>query len=307
MGTTFETLYTVVRTNCGLKSDDDSLIKSYINDRYKAVIMKFAWPFVYTKTTLLTTAKYSTGTVTTNGTTTITGSGMTFTSAMVGRKFKVTGFEEVYTISTYVSATQITLDNAFNGSDSTTNTYEIFQDLISLPSDCALIVALRQARTPIELTPVGIRELFDYDPIPTLTNTDPVRYAYYKLAATTNYQQIMLHPPPYRQIVLDLEYKKVITELSATTDEPLIPEQYRDILKFGAMSDVYLGKRDDTKDTRYLVYESKYNNILSVMLSKYGNTDDVMRIIPENKRTSRGTDLQTLANKYDLGEYFDIA
>jgi len=307
MSTTFLDLYSEVRTACGLKSADDSLIKTFINDRYKTVAIwphNYAWPWLCEKTTLLTVAKYTTGTVTaTEGSATITGSGTTFTSAMVGRKFKVDGFEEIYTISAYVSATEITLDNVFNGTTSTTYTFVIYQDLITLPSGLDTIISLRQHRTPKKFDCVSLRKLLDYDPSPTISDSDPTVYAHYIPDANEN-QIIMVSPPPYRQIVLELEYKKVITELSNNTDEPLIPEQYRHILKYGAMADVYTDIRNDKK--RADVREEMYNKILMAMHSKYKSVDDRKRIAPVTKRQS-ATDLQSLINRgYDLKEIFDI-
>jgi hypothetical protein len=59
---------------------------------------------------------YTTGTITTlaNGGTAITGSGTTFTSAMVGRWIKTTD-NEWYKISAYTSATSIALKQAYQG------------------------------------------------------------------------------------------------------------------------------------------------------------------------------------------------
>ena len=69
---------------------------------------------------------YSTGTVSvTNGSTTVTGSGTTFTSDMVGKRFKVTGDTTFYTVSAYTSATQITLGTAYGGTTGTGKGYVI--------------------------------------------------------------------------------------------------------------------------------------------------------------------------------------
>jgi len=308
MADDFETLYDNVILLAGLASNkaaDVNLAKLLINKRYWMVVNAYPWPWLFEKTTLLTTVKYDTGTVTaTNGSTTITGSGTTFTSAMVGRKFKVTGFEEVYTISTFTSATEITLDNEFNGTTDDEYTYVIFEDLVTLPSDLDNIVALRQARTPKELDCVGLRELFAYDPVPDEESSDPKYYAYYVPDSNEN-QRIMLYPAPYRQIVLDLEYKKVITELSDDSDEPLIPQQYRKMLIDGAVADIYIIKRDTAKDLRFEVLENKFNKMLFAMYNKYKATDDRKRITFHTKRQHR-LDLQSLINRdYDLKETFD--
>ncbi len=74
---------------------------------------------------------YTTGTITaTAGSTTITGSGTTFTSAMVGRWFTVTdtsarGQGYWYRVGTYTSATSIALETGWAGSTAAALTYRI--------------------------------------------------------------------------------------------------------------------------------------------------------------------------------------
>lgn len=73
--------------------------------------------FVYKKKVKdLGTADYTTGTITaTNGSAAITGSGTTFTAAMVGRYLKVNNDGYWYEIASYTSATSITLKRKFQG------------------------------------------------------------------------------------------------------------------------------------------------------------------------------------------------
>jgi len=291
MATTFQNIYEDIRTRSKLKESDDTMIKGYVNDKYKLIANKYPWLWLYETTTLVTTAKYNTGTISTDGTPTIPGIGTMFTSAMVGRKFKAVGFEEIYTIAAFVSTTEITLDNNFNGDDISDGSYEIFQDLMSLPSDLDSIVSLKQHLTPIKIDPIGIRELERYDPSSNLTTTDPLKYAYTEVDSSGN-KQIILYPPPYRAMILDLKYKKQITELSADDDEPLIPEQYRQILKWGVMSDVFVNQKNDP---RWLVADKTYRELLSDMLGLIKNTDDVMQFELENKR-NRGLSLQEVIN-----------
>jgi hypothetical protein len=62
---------------------------------------------------------YTTGTVTVDVTTgAVTGSGTTFTSAMVGKGFKATGHTKWYRVKTYSSATSIVIENDSDDDDS---------------------------------------------------------------------------------------------------------------------------------------------------------------------------------------------
>lgn len=82
--------------------------------------------------------QYTTGTITaTNGSTTITGSGTTFTAAMVGRYFKVndeTGDGNWYRITGYSSSTSITIENKYDGSTVSGKNY-IIAEAFYLPED----------------------------------------------------------------------------------------------------------------------------------------------------------------------------
>lgn len=76
---------------------------------------------------------YTTGTVTvTNGDETVTGSGTTFTSAMVGRYLATTNDKNWYRIESYTSATSIELNKKFEGTTAATQTYRII-DAMPVP------------------------------------------------------------------------------------------------------------------------------------------------------------------------------
>jgi len=80
---------------------------------------------------------YTTGTVTvTNGSATITGSGTTFTQAMVGRYFRVTDGSEGlwYRIATFTSTTVLVLENIYEGTSGAAKTYEI-GEMANLPDE----------------------------------------------------------------------------------------------------------------------------------------------------------------------------
>jgi len=101
--------------------------------------------FVYKATERdLGIAKYTTGTVTlTNGSQTVTGSGTTFTNAMVGRYLTSTDAGAdglIYRISSYASATSISLEQYYAGSTVAGATYEIFQ-VFNLPEDMQMLPA----------------------------------------------------------------------------------------------------------------------------------------------------------------------
>jgi len=90
-----------------------------------------SWSFLQPWDSLITTAPYDTGTIAVSGTA-VTGSGTTFTSAMVGRMFH--SGEEVREISAFVDSTHITLDRAVGATISAGTSYKILANSYSLPA-----------------------------------------------------------------------------------------------------------------------------------------------------------------------------
>lgn len=88
---------------------------------------------------------YTTGTVSiTNGTTTITGSATTFTQAMVGRWFKVNTDGSWYRIASYTSATQIDIENNYEGITVSGGAYTIGESP-EVPEEVHELLAYRAA------------------------------------------------------------------------------------------------------------------------------------------------------------------
>lgn len=89
---------------------------------------------------------YTTGTVTVaDGSATVTGSSTTFTTGMVGRYFNVTdtsilGYGQQYQIASWVSATELTLSNYWQGNGTSGLTYRIGQ-CPEIPDEGGIILA----------------------------------------------------------------------------------------------------------------------------------------------------------------------
>jgi hypothetical protein len=109
---------------------------------------------------------YETGTVTvTFNSTTVTGSGTTFTSAMVGRQFRVGTGSPIYTIATYTSATSIEIDQAYGGETAAGQDYQIYNAYQTVPSDFGSFVSVIDPLYAWRLwTNIGQDELDAADP-----------------------------------------------------------------------------------------------------------------------------------------------
>ena len=106
------------------------LCERWIRDRYRKVCERNIWSFKLGRSTFVTTAIYSTGTITlTNGSALVTGSSTVFTAAMVGRQLKVNGY--MFSISAFTSATSITVDQTWTAATASGQTYSIVRAYIT--------------------------------------------------------------------------------------------------------------------------------------------------------------------------------
>ena len=120
-------------------TDTENYYKSLVNLVYTNLLPQVReWrPFITVfDDPIQVIGNYNTGTVDiTSGSATVTGTSTVWTSAMVGRRFKVTNDDEVYIVETFTSTTSIALNRTYNGSTVDDGNYEILDDLFSMDSD----------------------------------------------------------------------------------------------------------------------------------------------------------------------------
>lgn len=111
--------------------------KSRVNDIYTIDLPdQIDWRHIRKEATITSTADYTTGTIAlTNASTTVTGTGTTFTSANSNNLLlKAANYDEVYRV-TYVGATSLTLDRNWVEDTDTSETYTLYQDRYALATD----------------------------------------------------------------------------------------------------------------------------------------------------------------------------
>lgn len=292
MVTTFQDLYEAVLKRGHLAVTDAlalPLVKEWINTRYRTWARSRPWTVLLKQGVLSLTAPYTTGTVTTDGTTTVTGSGTAWTSAMVGRRFKRDDFDEVYIISAVPGASELTLNAAFAGDDGSGKTYSIVAPQYSLANDFDRLRDPYRSFAPYKLVPLGRDEMNRRWGFSAETGA-PRHYTIFpEESAGVITLKLILHPAPEEDATLYYDYFKALTSLSAAGDQPAIPENYRDILEVGAFADLLQYKDDQ----RASFYEAMFQQRIAEMAGDYAVTDDVPRFRPADHyrshyRSSRG-------------------
>lgn len=262
------------------------LIDEYLNTRYGQVLGKTDWQGLHYHATIQTTAAYQSAsdTVTfTVGSTSVTGSGTTWTSAITGMKIYRPGDSVVYTV-TYVGATALTLDRAYegNGIDATGTVYAgskyvFMQNVYQLPNDVRAVVTILD---PVSGYPLDAfsKDGLDRSAGPRTLVNDPTSYAPIDDTNENNlpvYKQVELFPPPLRARGFPLEYLHAAVGFNgANTSGAPLPFVTDQVLLYGCRADIaaYLAAQQDSpaKASPFLaqskLYEAKFQEQIADML-----------------------------------------
>ncbi len=284
--TSFSDIYTSILN--GLRNDTS--VTATINQAKRAANIAlhdmhigFAerMPWAERRATLITQPEYTTGTITaTKGSTTITGSGTAWNTnndfsvanMRAGGKLRINGGEEVYEISSVASDTSATLTSKFTQTTVSAATYSYFEDEYALASDFLRPLDIRQFSDPLDIKLIGrtdFRRLFLRNYItgrpqvatildlPFSGSTTPVRkVAFYK-------PPDQAYTIPYNYVTSNLAVSSAgaaQTQMSADSDEPIVPLRYRYTIVLHALYHLY---RDAKDDDRSLQVKGEYEQLLS--------------------------------------------
>lgn len=226
MATLGELLHYLNRS-CGNHTPDPILAQQWAQRVYGSILERVNWPFLITEGLISTVNDITSDSVTvTSGSTTVTEttSDSKWTSAINGRKFRKKGRTEYYVISTYANSNPDTfvLDRNYEGSTATATSYEIWQNVYSIPSDARTIINIRRINSGFELVKVSSGDLDESFPDrPTLA--DPKYWA--PLGRdTSNVQRVEVYPIPDAARGLVIRYIEETPTLSsaATTILPQV-------------------------------------------------------------------------------------
>lgn len=260
----------------------ENLAKRYINIALHDLHIGYAerLPWCERRSVLITQPQYTTGTLTaTKGSITITGSGTAWNTTndfsvanmRTGGKIRINGGSEVYEVSSVASDTSAALTSKFTQTTVTGASYTYFEDEYALASDFLRPIDLRQFSDPANIELIGRTEFRRRFPRNHITgkpvcatildlafsgNTTPVRKVLFYKAPDVAYSI------PYTYATSNLAVSSAgaaQTQLSAATDEPIVPLRYRHLIVLHALKDWY---RDQKDDDRYAAVKAEYEQLL---------------------------------------------
>lgn len=258
--------------------------RRYINQANHDLHIQQNWWWAEREAMILTHDDYTTGSVSVASTarTTLEGSntlwttavsGMGFNRTRAGGKIRIGGENDVYVVQTVGSGTSITLQSRYVGGQATATAYALsygsytyYEDEYALATDFFRTVDVRlfSSNAPIDL--LGSQEFFRQYPRNYQTGRPRVATviergklpSYAAGAASTDWEpRVVFHPSPdavysipYRYITRNLSVStdgSTAPNMSADTDEPIIPVRYRYVLVLYGLTQWYRDLKDDQK------------------------------------------------------------
>jgi hypothetical protein len=283
---TFSDLYTglqqAVRITTGVTASEDQAkraINIALQDMHLGFDYKFPW--AERQSRIITQPQYITGTLTaTKGSTTITGSGTLWNtnndfgiaSVRSGGKIVINGGFEVYEISTVSSDVSAVLTFKWTQDTVAGASYVYFEDEYALAADFLRPVDITKfADGGMEIELIGRTEFRRLYPKNNISGKPEVAMLIDKPFsgnATPIRKVVFWKPPslaytiPYSYITSNLAVSSAgvaQTQLSAATDEPIIPLRYR----YGLfLHGLYNWMRDKKDDTRSQEVKSEYTDFM---------------------------------------------
>lgn len=207
----FERLMTLAKID---SFNNEDYAKGLINDSYTRTLPGMNdWEIITKESGITTSAYYNTGTVAaTIGSTSITGTGTTWTSVMtyaLGWRIKFAGVDNIYEF-TYTGAGTATINPAFSGSaDLTASSYTLFRDEYSMPSDFDRLlkngsIYVTQGGRNYDTIAELPRDQFRYEFSPEVC--DPIQRCMLTRTDADGYRMVRLNPPPKTVKFYPLDY-----------------------------------------------------------------------------------------------------
>ncbi len=142
---TFNSIYREVQLQCPLAGA--MLARKWVRNAFRNLVERRRWSWLVKRGQFIIYPLYNTGTITVNsGENVVVGAGTAWTSAMVGRQFRVGGSYPIYTIADIDVANQTLILDDIWGSDSFAATsYSIWNAYVTPPSDFHTFVSVWDA------------------------------------------------------------------------------------------------------------------------------------------------------------------
>ena len=279
---------------------ENTLIERWINAAQAEIWAAYDWPWARDREIVRTVIDKTAGTVDVSaGGTTVTGTSTAFAAADVGKFIQFSDSDDWYKITAVASAISLTIEASYAGTSALDDgTYTIRQMLYTLSSSVEKILDIRQAQSPVKLTPISFRDFHLMRPNGESTGKAQI-YAVFGIDSSDNWQ-FMIYPHADVAYNLEEAYKTRHTDLSADADVSDIPTKWQPTVMIdGALARAYEHLRSDFNDTRPERKRKEFLNGIEQMISECEpENEDFHHVIRSSERPG-GLPTPRLPEQYD--------
>lgn len=265
---TFQTLYQELSDRLGAYdhavAGDLIKLKRWINMAQQYICGKRLWPFMLAQEIVQTTVDVTTSTATIAVGNTAMGFTIAPTVSYTGRYIKFAGSPDWYKITAHTANEQAaTISPAFGGPDDVAaGEYTVRKLLYSTSTPLMQILDMKQLTTPTRLVSQGPAATDAFLSLYSETGT-PTHYIP-SSPTSTGAIQFSLYPSPDEVMNIMVRGKRVLSDLSATSDEPLIPAPWQDAIINIAAFYGFQSLDDTRANTEFTVGESRIDDMATV-------------------------------------------
>ena len=228
------------------------------------------------------TGVYNAGTVNVvQDSATVTGSGTTFTSDMVGRLFFGNDGDNWYEIKAYVSDDMITLASNYMGSTESGIAYSIYKTDYPLSSDFKKMIWVKQLESPLKM--ISIPEVPFNNWYPDMFDRGSVNPDGYTLTGTDSSGLYTIRFTPVQSTRKQIYYQfiKDLSSINSTGVISKIPTKWHDAIVF--MLDVFVFNMIDIP-AKAVIYNNLYEQTIARMIEEDMKRDKSTGYLMANER-----------------------
>lgn len=262
------------------------VIKQRINIRYQQILGYEDWEFLKDSTTVKVIEQSSNTSSqscsVTEDSTAVTGSGTSWTSAMDGWLFRVGTDKQPYVISSVNSTTSITLETAYGGTTDTDADFVYWPRYYS-PSvgDVGEVLSVVHQ---VALEEKSQSWLNTIDPERESTGS-PLYWSVFSKDDALGAVNLEIYPPADADYVVTVNYKKLTSDLSSDSDEPVFRPE---VLEAGALWDCYRLVYGVTQNPAYIGLARDAQNEFQMLLRQMTIEDLSTASLPRKVRQASG-------------------
>ena len=209
-------------------------------------------------------------------------------------------------VTTSTASASHQLDAIYTNATSTASSFNLYKDTYDLPADCGKLLYVKRYGERLPCRGIGKMAMSEIK-ISDTTVGKPEVYTTLEFATIgdpTTARQLVVHPYPDKAYRLEILYKQALNTELATTTQPFMPDDYRELLTYGALARGYPIFMNDVERGKY--FQQLFNDLLALMSAQQTEyASDHSAVAPDDSYRKSDWRRSSRAASYTLGSLFD--